>query len=190
MGTVVFMKAIFQKVFVKVKENLHTKRGKHMKVVGLEINNTEKELKNELMDLNMKANIIMVQKMVKELSLGKTDHLMLEIFKTMIYTVKEFTLGVIREFIMDNGLVIKCMEKGHLHGKMEENLKVNIKMTKKKDLVLLHGLTIDIIKENGEMVNNMVLVYITVVKKSSKREFGKTEKDKDGLKRMRKIDTV
>jgi hypothetical protein len=47
------------------------------------------------------------------------------------------------------------MEKEFTHGRMEGNMKEIIKMTKKKGLVSMYGLTEEGMKVVGKMVNNM-----------------------------------
>jgi len=47
------------------------------------------------------------------------------------------------------------MAQANAYLKMDENTKVNIKMTKNMDKVYLHGLTVKFMKEVGKMEGNM-----------------------------------
>jgi hypothetical protein len=57
--------------------------------------------------------------------------------------------------LKENGLTIKCMEKGFLNGKMEENIKENTLKTKNRVMENSFGRTGGFTKETGKMVNNM-----------------------------------
>ena len=66
---------------------------------------------------------------------------------------------------------------------MEENMKVNIKMIKKMDMVYLNGKMEKNIKGNGKMVSKMEKEnFIFLRKIFGKREFGKMGKKRSGLK--------
>ena len=66
--------------------------------------------------MNMEKN------MELELSNGLMAQLILANFITIIFTEKEFILGLIIENMKENGKQIKCMEKAHLHGRMDVNI--------------------------------------------------------------------
>ena len=53
------------------------------------------------------------------------------------------------------GKKIKCMEKGNILGKMEENTKENIWMTRSKDFGSINGQMVKSTKVNGKMENIM-----------------------------------
>ena len=64
---------------------------------------------------------------------------------------------------------------------MEENMKENIKMIKKMDLVHLNGQMEKDIKAIGKMENKMEKEnFISLLKINGKKEFGKKEKEKNG----------
>ena len=53
---------------------------------------------------------------------GLTVQYILESFIIIIFMAKEFTLGQIVENMKENGELIRCMEREHSHGRMEENI--------------------------------------------------------------------
>lgn len=61
---------------------------------------------------------------------------------------KELIFGVIKEFTLEIGKQIKWMEKGNFIGLMEENIKDNTEMIKKKDMEYLNGILINRINLN------------------------------------------
>ena len=52
-------------------------------------------------------------------------------------------------------MITTCTVKVYTLGKMEENMKVNMLKTKKKDMVSIHGLMVDAMKDNGKEENKM-----------------------------------
>lgn len=69
-----------------------------------------------------------------------------------------FTNGLMVENMKDIGNKTKWMEKVNIHGKMEDDMKVNIDMIKNKDLEFIDGLMVGLIKVIGKMGSNMVKV--------------------------------
>ena len=66
------------------------------------------------------------------------------------------------------------MEKVYLFGLMEENMKENIKMIKKKDLEYLNGQMVESLEDYGKMVNKMEKEkYIFQLSKNGEKESGK-----------------
>lgn len=53
------------------------------------------------------------------------------------------------------GKIIKCMEKVHLNGQMEEFMLANISKIKSMDLVEFNGLMVKYMKDIGEKVFKM-----------------------------------
>jgi len=53
--------------------------------------------------------------------------------------VKDFTNGQIKDLIMETDKTTRCMVKEFFVGLMAENMKVNIIMTKNKDMEYLNG---------------------------------------------------
>ena len=79
--------------------------------------------------------------------------------------------------------IFKWNEKEFLLGLMEENMKGNIKMIKKKAMANLNGTEEKNIKDIGKMENNMEKVcYIILKIKVGEKEFGIMEKESNGLK--------
>ena len=65
------------------------------------------------------------------------------------YQAKGYTNGVMVEFTMGNGKIIRCMVKENLPGETEEYTKGNTKLIKKKDSVLSSGQMGADMKETG-----------------------------------------
>ena len=55
----------------------------------------------------------------------------------------EFMSGVMARPILDLGNLIKCMARGRLPGKMEENMKENIWMTRRMAMVFISKIFLD-----------------------------------------------
>lgn len=72
------------------------------------------------------------------------------------------------------------MEKENIYGLMEENIKVNINKIKNMDTELIHGRMEENIKEIGLMESKKGLENISQLMENLSKEFGKTEKDKNG----------
>ena len=73
------------------------------------------------------------------------------------------------------------MEKGFLFGKIEVNMKGNIKMIKKKAMENLNGMEEKNIKDIGKMGNNMGKEFCIILRiKLGEKEFGKMEKGLNG----------
>lgn len=54
------------------------------------------------------------------------------------------------------GRIITCMVKGHIHGRMEESIKVNTIMIRKMGMESIPGLMAKSTVEIGRKENNMV----------------------------------
>lgn len=63
-----------------------------------------------------------------------------DISRKIIYMGLGIILEVMEENTKGNGLIIKCMDRGYLHERMEGAIKENIEMTRKKDLESFFGL--------------------------------------------------
>ena len=72
----------------------------------------------------------------------------------------ENTTGMTAEFIKDTGLRIICMVKAFINGLMDEHMKVNMLMTRNRDMVSTHIRMGDHTKDNGLTENNMVRAYL------------------------------
>ena len=79
--------------------------------------------------------------------IGLTNQVILGILKTIIFTEKEFTNGMMAENFQEIGSSTKCMGKEYLSGRMEDNILENIMMIKNK------------VKENffGQMEENFMV---------------------------------
>lgn len=64
----------------------------------------------------------------------------------------------------------------YLHGRMVENIKVNIWMIRNMDLVNSFGQMVECIKDFGKMVDNMVKEYTEEVMVLREKENGRMEK--------------
>lgn len=93
---------------------------------GKKINSMGRELKFGLTVLDMKENIFKVKNIIKVFSIGLTDHIMKENFKTTILKEKEHIHGLMVENILVIGATIKCTDKVSLLGLMEEDIMANI----------------------------------------------------------------
>jgi hypothetical protein len=62
--------------------------------------------------------------------------------------------GWMEEFMRENGLIIKCMGKGCINGKMEGVMKVSIVMIKRVVMVYIHGLMGGSMLDFGRMVRD------------------------------------
>ena len=78
-------------------------------------------------------------------------------------------------------MITTCTVKVYTLGKMEENTKVNMLKTKKKDTVSIHGLMVDAMKDNGKEENKMDLenIQFQMVVKSD-MDSGQWEEDPIG----------
>ena len=116
-------------------------------------------MKFGLMVRNTKVIILMDKKMEKENFYGVMDLIMKDNLKIIIFMVKEYTIEYrVKENIMVNGKIIKCMGKENLFEMMVEYILVNTIQIKNKVGEYLYGQMVDNIEENGIKENNMVQV--------------------------------
>jgi hypothetical protein len=91
----------------------------------------------------MELAMMEIIKMGKKMELGNLSGLMvqntLEIFLRITSMERDSILGLIKEFIMENGNLTKWKDMGNLYGLMEGNIKENTKMIRKRVLVILNG---------------------------------------------------
>jgi hypothetical protein len=119
---------------------------------------TEKKLGQT--DLSMKENIAKAQNKEKvSTNTWMAPSTKVIGFKTQ-YKGLVLTLGQMEKFLQVNGRRITCMVKVYSAGLMEDNMRVNIATTKKKDLESILGPTGDNTLDNGKMASNMVREYI------------------------------
>ena len=123
----------------------------------------------------------MVRKKVSENLASLTGHIMRESSVKMRSMEKEHMYGVMVKITMDNGVLIKCMDKDSYNGRTAGNTMAHLKMTRDKAMENLFGLMVAGIKENGIMANNMVLEFSKTMKKLlKKRVSGNTEREYNG----------
>ena len=80
------------------------------------------------------------------------------------------------------------MERGFIHGQMEESMKVNIIMIRNKEKEHTLGQTVVNIKDNGLMENSMEKVSLLIRKDKQEKGVGKMEIGSNGIKMtIRKI---
>ena len=75
-------------------------------------------------------------------------------------TVKEFMSGQMVENTMENGEIITCMEEVSTHGKMEECMRVTMKMIVNTDTEYIPGMTANNMKAGGRTESNTEKVSI------------------------------
>ena len=73
---------------------------------------------------------------------------------------KEYLYGLTEINMMENGKMIRNMEKEYLNLMMAEFMKVNIKMTKEMEKEYINGLTEINMMENGKMIREMEKEYL------------------------------
>ena len=97
-----------------------------------------------------------------------------------------FIFGVIKDVIMENGNLTKWMEKEHLLGQMEEFIRVDMLMIRKKDMEYSVGMMEESLKEIGLMENSMAKVnFIILLVEKVVKEFGKMVKESNGLMKIK-----
>ena len=153
---VIFMRVTGLTIRQMVTEPIHTQMVQNMLDNGRMINNMVKVLKLGQMVLDMKVNILMERNMEVVrysllMDLGTKDS-----FPTMIYKVKAFIYGLMKENMMENGLKIKCMAKVKQHGQTIEDMRESIRMIKNTGRVILNGLMVESILDSGKMGSSMV----------------------------------
>ena len=102
-----------------------------IKEVGTKINKKDKAVKN-----------------------GQTVHSMKVLISVEKNTVMVFSNGLTAQNIMENGVIIKCMDTENSTGQMVEFIKVNIVTTKNMDKVYIPGPMGECTKEDLVMENN------------------------------------
>lgn len=80
----------------------------------------------------------------------------------------------------ENGLITTCMEKVYTHGKMEENMMVNINMIRNMDLEYMCGQIKEYMKDFGLMASSMEKESIFYLTELLRLEFGRMEREPNG----------
>ena len=117
-------------------------------------------------------------------SYGAIKAPMMEISFKIIFMELENMCGLMEEYIMVSGLIIKWKVKELLLGVMEESMSANINMIKNMEMVHLNGQMVENILVNGIRENNMEKVLILKKVKKGKA-FGKWGKEYNGPKIMK-----
>ena len=128
------------KIKPKDLENINILTVLNTKVIGEKINKTGMVKRFGLMVLNLKDSTKREKRKVEEILLGQMDLTMLEIFMIIIFMEKEYTGGLMEEFSMALGKIIKCMVMVCSLGLMEESMKESTLKIKNKDKVPFNGL--------------------------------------------------
>lgn len=81
-------------------------------------------------------------------------------------------LGLMEEYIKGIGLIIKCMVVANINGKMAVVIKVNTITIKSMDMVFIHGLMGEDMKDIGKMVKDKEEVNIFYQLEWADKEFG------------------
>jgi hypothetical protein len=93
-------------------------------------------------------------------------------------------LGTMAENMRATGRIIIWMDSVYILGRMEECMKATIRKIKSMAKEFILGLTEDAMMGNGKMEDNMALESTYLNKDSIEREFGKMEREKDGLMKI------
>jgi hypothetical protein len=158
-------------------ENIFTSTKLSMKASGLTINSMVMVEKFGQMDHALKVSIRWAKKMGREDLFGVMVLSTMGTSKAIRYVESALMFGPTRELILVTGLIIKCREKESLSGLMEESMKVNTTMTKKKALEYLAGQMVRNMQACGKMESNMAKVPSLVKRVKQEVVFGKEERE-------------
>jgi hypothetical protein len=120
-----------------------------MRVNGRKINSMVKVKNNGLMVLCTRVIMFMARSMGGVNSFGQMDQYMKDNLLITILRVRACIAGQMVGLILDNGNLIKCMEKECSLGQMVEGMKVNILKIKSKERALSIGQMEENILESG-----------------------------------------
>lgn len=121
----------------------------HTKANGLMISSMDTAKRFGLIKQSILVTIRMVKSRVKVSSIGLMALIILEISIITILKEREYTTGQMEENMKENGLTIKCMEKGNFLGMMEGDMLVIMLKTRKLVKVNSFGQIKNIIKVIG-----------------------------------------
>jgi len=162
------------------KDTIITRTEQNMKVTGTKTNNMDMVKKFGLMAPITKEVIFKARKMDRVHSTGLTGLHTLVNSKITILTGKELTHGLTNDNLPELGPITKCMDMVCLLGQTDENMKVNIKTTKKKVMGFLLGLMVVNTMANGSTESNMAMANIYQAPDKKKMVYGRMEKDSSG----------
>lgn len=94
---------------------------------------------------------------------------------------KGSTIGLIKEYIQDNGNKINYMVKADMNGQMVNNIKETLEIITKKDKVCSCGRMVKAMMEDGKIINNTERQSSQIRKDRAKLVCGRMEKESNGL---------
>ena len=100
------------------------------------------------------------------------------------FMVEANILGTMAENMRATGRIIIWMDSVYILGRMEECMKAIIRKIKSMEKEFILGLTEGAMTANGKMDDNMALESTYLNKDSIEREFGRMEREKDGLMKI------
>jgi len=131
------------------KANIYLIMGLSILEIGRMISNLDMVKRNGRM-VHFTKEIMRLGRSKEKVHLfGVTIVLMKVIFMKIIFMEKGNMFGKMGEFILGNGITIKCMEQVVSHGQMVASTKAPTKTIKSKALVFLHLKMVEFMKENG-----------------------------------------
>jgi hypothetical protein len=156
-----------------------------MSEIGLMINRTAMDNRLGQMKLFISESIKLVKSTAKANSCGLTTvHIMGTSSKTTFMATANIN-GKTAEYMKESGKIIKCKAKALSHGQMEENMSAIIFRIGNKALGYLLSKMVEFTRDNGSMENNTEKVS-SKRKTSHVKEFGKMERELNGLMRKSK----
>ncbi len=131
------------------KEHIFPNSELNIQEIGSMIGKME-EVKNiGQIKLSISDNTKMEKNMERANSCGLMIVLMKVTFYKIIFTDMENMNGKMEEYMKESGKTIKCKEKEHFYGLMEENTLVITFKIENKALVFLLSKMVEYMKENG-----------------------------------------
>ncbi len=134
--------------------------GRGMRDSGKKISSTGKDRSHGQMARSMMEITLMERSMGKEHSDGLIMQLIKEISMITIFMDLEHTSGLTGESTLAIGRIIKCMAEVSLNGRMEEDMREVMLMTRRKVKAFLNGkLYLEILSYDciGLMVGNILV---------------------------------
>ena len=125
---VMFMKGSGRTIRLMGRDSIHIQMDLDMRESGERTSSMDKELRGGLMEHVIRGNILMERSMERENSYGLITAPTLETFLTIIYRELEFMNGLMEEYSMVIGKIIRCKDMELLPGLMEGGMWVNTLM--------------------------------------------------------------
>lgn len=143
--------------------------------IGKKINNMDTVLRPGLMLPNMRVITSSERNTESAHSSGLMDLPTSESSTIIIFTGKEFTLGLTIASMRENGEPTRCMARAPLPGLTIEDTLVNTQMIRRGDTVSSYGLMVDAIGANGLTANSMAKELMLQALAKKNMESGKKE---------------